>query len=235
MPPSLKGKTALITGSTSGLGHELALNLASQGAHIIAIGRTVSALEELDDHIKQKGSSTTLVPLDLTDPDTIDPLGPSLYQRFQSLDLFIAAAAYLGGLAPLTHTKTTEWQKVITTNLTANYALIKTLHPLLSRAQAATACFLTDNSKDTRGTAFWGPYGASKAALETMVQSYSAECNDTNIKTLTMSPGPMPTPLRRKAFPGEDQSTLQGLEYYAEKISSILTTGDFANGDQITL
>ncbi len=228
-------KTALITGSTSGLGRALALTMAEQGAHIIALGRTVGALEELDDDIKKAGGQTTLVPLDLTELETIDPLGPTLFQRFDKLDYFIAGAAYLGGLAPITHYKTAEWDKVITTNLIANFALIRTLHPLLERAENGTACFISDNSPDNRGTAYWGPYSASKAALETLVQSYAAECQTTSIKALTLIPGPMPTPLRRKAYPGEDTSHLAGPAAAAQKITELLRKNHYENGDQIKL
>ena len=235
MTKPFANKTALITGSTSGLGRALAVNMAEQGAHIIALGRTVGALEELDDQIKQSGGQATLVPLDLTELETIDPLGPTLFQRFEKLDYFISSAAYLGGLAPIPHYKTAEWDKVITTNLTANFSLIRTLHPLLERSENGTACFISDNSEDNRGTAYWGPYSASKAGLETLAQSYAAECKTTSIKALTIIPGPMPTPLRRKAYPGEDTSHLEGTTAIAKKITTLLGTNHYENGDQIKL
>ena len=235
MTQPLANKTALITGSTNGLGRALAMNMAKQGAHIIALGRTVGALEELDDDIKKTGGQTTLVPLDLQELENIDALGPSLFGRFEKLDYFIAGAGYLGGLAPLTHYKTAEWNKVITTNLTANFALIRTLHPLLARAEHSSAIFITDKAPDNRGTAYWGPYGASKAALETLVQSYAAECQETSVRTLTINPGPMPTALRRKAYPGEDTTPLQDTASYAQKITDLLTENAYNNGDLITL
>jgi len=232
---TFENKTVLITGATRGLGQQLALSLAKQGAHIIALGRTVGALEDLDDQIKSLGGQCTLTPLDLIDIETIDALGPTLFPRFNKLDFFIANAAYLGALSPVTHTNTQEWSKILTTNLTANFALIRTLAPLLRQAETATALFITDNNEDNRSAAYWGPYSASKAALESLVSSYAKEIHETNVKAITINPAPMGTALRRKAYPGEDQSTLTNTTTTAQHIIEKLLENNYANGDQLTV
>jgi len=235
VPETFKNKTVLITGATRGLGQQLALSLAKQGAHIIALGRTVGALEELDDQIKSLGGQSTLTPIDLTDIETIDALGPTLYPRFNTLDLFIANAAYLGTLSPITHTKTQEWNKILTTNLTANFALVRTLDPLLRQAKSATALFITDQNENNRSAAYWGPYSASKAALEALVSSYAKEIQETNVKAITINPSPMATALRRKAYPGENQSSLATTQSTAQIILEKLLENNYANGAQLTV
>lgn len=239
MSDPFNNKTALITGATRGLGQHLCLELAKKGANIIAIGRTVGALEDLDDKIKtiqsKKDATITLVPLDLCETETIDALGPTLFSKFDKLDILISNAAYLGGLAPISHFKTEEWNKLITTNLTANFALIRTLDPLLKRSANANAIFITDNQSDIRGTAYWGPYTATKAALEIMVNAYAAELRESNIKACLINPGPMATNLRRNAYPGEDQSTLATPASKAEKLINILSKNTHKNGETITL
>lgn len=235
MSKPLLDKTILITGAARGLGRALALSAASEGVHIIAMGRTIGALEELDDEIRAAGSSATLIPMDLMDSDAIDALGPTLFERFDKLDGFIANAAYLGGLAPLTHTKTAEWEKIIKTNLTANFALIRTLTPLLTRAEAGRALFITDHQDENFGKAYWGPYSASKAALEALVATYAGECASTTIKAALLNPAPMPTALRRKAYPGEEIEPLTPVNRVAKTIIEKLIEDEFTNGETLTI
>lgn len=217
MSQPLQDKVALVTGATHGLGSAISRELAKQGAHIIALGRTTGALEELDDQIRKVGSKATLLPMDLTETERLDNLGPTLFARFDHLDILIANAGYLGTLSPLPHISTEEWQKVITTNLTANWQLIRTLDPLLQKAQNPKAVFITD-ALANQPEAYWGPYSAAKAGLEALVKTYAAETETNNIDVNLYDPGPMATGLRRKAYPGEDQSGLQTAEQAAEKL-----------------
>ncbi|MEQ1576872.1 MAG: SDR family NAD(P)-dependent oxidoreductase, partial [Hyphomicrobium sp.] len=122
----LTGKIALVTGASRGLGRAVSLALAREGAHVIISGRTTGALEELDDEIAKIGGTATILALDLTKGDKLDQLGPSLYQRWQHLDIFVANAAVLGPLSPLSHVTADAWSSVIDTNLTANWRLIRT-------------------------------------------------------------------------------------------------------------
>jgi len=229
----LANKTALITGATRGLGYALSLELAKNGAHIIATGRTVGALEELDDEIKNIGSTATLVPLDLLEEETLDGIGPSLFSKFEKLDILISNAAYLGVLSPTSHFKNTEWNKVLGTNLSANWQLIRSLDPLLKQATSSTALFITDEEITENSPAYWGPYAASKAGLEALVKAYANECNETNTKVQLYSPCPMATNLRRKAFPGEDQSNLTQPEEVAKAITNHIIHNEAANGAHI--
>src|SRR5438132_3173032 len=125
MPPSLDGKIALVTGASRGIGHATALALAGAGAHVVAVARTVGALEELDDGIRSAGGSATLVPLDLRDSAGIDRLGTALDQRYHRLDVLIANAGVLGPLSPLSHVEPQAWDEVLAVNVTANWRLIR--------------------------------------------------------------------------------------------------------------
>ncbi len=200
------GRTALVTGASRGIGRALALALADAGAHVVAVARTKGALEELDDEIKALGSSATLVPLNLVHGDKLDQLGPSLYPRFQRLDMLVAAAGMLGPLSPLAHVKTEDWTRLMEVNLTANWRLIRTLDPLLRLAPAGRAVFVTCAAARTP-EAYWGPYAASKAGLEALVKSYAAEVANTSVRVNLLDPGVARTKLRQQAFPGELSST----------------------------
>ena len=203
MTKSLEGKTALITGASRGIGASAAKLLAKEGAHVILIARTIGGLEAVDDEIRSFGGKATLMPLDLFKLNDLDALGPTLYQHFPKLDIFVGNAAMLGTLAPLGHLKPDEWQKVMDLNVTANFRLIRTLDPLLKAAPNGRAVFVTSGiTQDVK--AYWGEYAVSKVALETLARVYASECANTNVKVNILDPGRVRTAMRAQAYPGED-------------------------------
>ncbi len=219
---NLTGKIALVTGASRGIGYATAIGLARQGAHIIALARTVGGLEELDDEIKQMGGQATLMPFDLYELDKIPQLGETISERFDTIDIFVGNAGILGKLMPLSSSSREIFHQVMTLNVMANYHLIRTLHPLLNKAERAQAIFLTAADKYL-GNAYWGLYGTSKAALNAMVSSYAAE--NKKMKIQTFFPGPVDTHLFASAFPGGIPENYQGLqtpEQAATKIIEIL-------------
>ena len=211
----LAGRTALITGASRGIGAAVATRFAAEGAHVVAVARTVGGLEELDDAIKAVGGSATLVPLDLRDLDKIDPLGPHLHQRFGKLDIFVANAALLGTLGPLSHHEPKLWEEVFKVNVTANWRLIRTLEPLLKLSDAGRAILVTSGAARS-ATPFWGSYSASKAALESLARGWASELAKTAVKVNLVDPGATRTAMRALAFPGEDPLTLPTPEAITE-------------------
>lgn len=228
------GRIALVTGATRGLGKAVALALAREGAHVIMIGRTVGALEEIDDEIRADGGSATLVKLDIRNGDTVDALGPSMFQRWERLDVLVGNAGVLGPMSPLNHVGADAWAEVLDTNVTANWRLIRTLDPLLRRAPAARALFVSSGAAH-RARAYWGPYAVSKAALEALVRTYACEIENTSVRANLVNPGPMRTAMRAKAYPGEDPATLPEPEAIAARMLELLLPDVSANGQLFDL
>jgi NAD(P)-dependent dehydrogenase (short-subunit alcohol dehydrogenase family) len=208
MSKPLTDKIALVTGAGRGIGRAAALSLAEAGAHIVAVARTEGGLVELDDEIRQvTGESATLVPLDIADGDALDQLGYALHQRFGRLDVLVHAAAILGPITPVSHIEPKHWERVWAVNVTASYRLIRTTEPLLRAAPAARAIFVSSR-KASEPKAFWGPYGATKAAMENLVRTWADELEQTTIRAAIVDPGPMRTRMRAEAMPGEDPMSL---------------------------
>ncbi len=181
---------------------------AREGAHLILVGRTTGALEELDDDIRGAGGNATLLTLDLKNHDKIDALGPTIYQRWQKLDILVGNAGILGPLSPLGHVTADAWNEVLQINLTANWRLIRTLDPLLRRSDAGRAIFVSSGAAVSR-PAYWGPYAVSKAGLEALVVTYAHEVENTPVRANLINPGPTRTRMRAKAFPGEQVSSVK--------------------------
>ncbi|HEY5216948.1 MAG TPA: SDR family NAD(P)-dependent oxidoreductase, partial [Pseudolabrys sp.] len=217
MSKPLSDRIALVTGASRGIGAALALQLAQAGAHVVAVARTVGGLEELDDKIKANGGTATLVPLDVKDSDGIARLALALNERYGRLDVLIGNAGIIGPLSPLDHIEPKDWDNLIAVNVTANWQLIRTMAPLLRKASAGRAVFLT-SAVAYKGRAYWGPYAASKAALDALVRSYAAENATTNVRANLFAPGPTRTRMYLGAFPGIDPETLPTPETVAAAI-----------------
>ncbi|WP_296417288.1 SDR family NAD(P)-dependent oxidoreductase [Pseudooctadecabacter sp.] len=195
-------KTALITGASRGLGAALAEALAPTH-HIIAVGRTTGALEDLDDRIKALGGEATLAPMDITVDAAMQQLCRSIFDRWGSLDLWVHAAIHAAPLTPASHVNPSDFSKSTDVNLTATSRLISYVAPLLGAV--GKAVFLDD---PRGGTAFFGSYGATKAAQIALARSWQAETVKTGPQVQILNPNPMSSATRARFFPGEDRSTL---------------------------
>jgi NAD(P)-dependent dehydrogenase (short-subunit alcohol dehydrogenase family) len=211
----LKDRIALMTGASRGIGRAVAEAFAREGAHVLLLARTRKSLEEVDDAIKAKGGTATLIPLNLAHGPKIDALGPALYERFGRLDVLVGNAAILGRLSPLPHVPSEHWDQVMNVNVTANWRLIRTLDPLLRRSDAGRVIFVTSGVART-GRAYWAPYSVSKAALECLAKTYANETSDSPIKVNIVDPAATSTRMRAEAYPGEDQTALRRPEDIAE-------------------
>ncbi|WP_048647737.1 SDR family NAD(P)-dependent oxidoreductase [Nitratireductor soli] len=205
--PNLQGRLALVTGASRGIGYFLAKELAAAGAHVIAVARTVGGLEELDDEIRAAGGDATLVPLDLTDMAGIDRIGAAIHERWGKLDVLVANAGILGVIAPLGHVEAKVFDKVMAINVTGTWRLIRTVDPLLRASDAGRAIVLSSGAAHS-ARAFWGPYAASKAAVEAMARSWADETKNMALRVNAVNPGATRTAMRALAMPGEDPATL---------------------------
>ena len=237
-PPSgggaLEERVILVTGASRGLGRAVALALAAEGAQLVLIARTVGALEELDDLQRALGRRpAVLVPQDLAEHEAIDRLGGALYQRFGRLDGLVAAAGTVSMLSPVAHQDPKGWDRTMALNLTANFRLIRSLEPLLRQSPAGRAVFVTDRTG--RDTAYWNPYAASKAALETLVLGWAGELRQTSVKANLVAPPPFQSKLRAFCFPGEDPARLPAPEDLAPAVLPLLRPDCARHGEIVAL
>ena len=204
----------LITGASRGLGASMALNFAKHH-HIVAVAKTTGGLEELDDRIQAIGGKSTLVPLDLTDPDAVAYLCRSIHDRWGGLLIWAHCAVHAAPLAPANFIDRRDWAKSVELNVTATSILISMISPLLG--QQGTALFFDDS---TTGQKFLGSYGSTKAAQIALVKSWQAETENTGPNIQILKPAPMPTSTRARFYPGEDRALLSSCDIEAERLIS---------------
>ena len=226
----LSGRLALVTGASRGIGAALARALADAGAHVILVARTASALEQVEEEIHASGGTATIAPLDLTEGESIGKLAGAVAQRWERLDILALNAAMLGSLTPVQDIDPKEYSRLLSLNLLANQALIAAFDPLLRKAQQADVIGIT-SSVGSEPRAFWGAYGSSKAALESLLGSYADETEYTGrIKVHIVDPGATRTRMRALAFPGEEPESVKPPEMVAsailERLGSDVPTGE---------
>lgn len=227
-------RLALVTGASRGIGAATARALAVAGAHVVITARTEGGLEELEAEIHAAGGSASIAPLDLADGDGIDRLAQAIGGRWGKLDVLFLNAAMLGDLMPLPHVPPAQFDKIMALNVGAPYRLIRAFDPLLRAASAGRVLAVTSSVASTP-RAYWGPYAASKAALESLVDTYGEEVrNVSSVRTAVIDPGSTRTRMRASAFPGEDPATLKTPEAVAERIVQMLID-DFETGARLVL
>jgi NAD(P)-dependent dehydrogenase (short-subunit alcohol dehydrogenase family) len=221
----LADQTALVTGASRGIGAATAEALARAGAHVILTARTAQDLEAVEERIHIAGGTATIAPLDLTDGDSVGRLATAVSSRWNKLDSLVLNAAMLGTLGPVPAIDPKEFAKLLTLNVGAQAALIAAFDPLL-RSAAPGKLIAVTSSVGASPRAYWGAYGASKAALETLVLSYAEEQRNLGkVKVAILDPGATRTKMRERAYPGEDPMGVKPPEMVADRIAALLAGG----------
>ena len=229
----MSGRVAFVTGASRGIGAATAIALARTGTHVVITGRTQGGLEETDDAIRQAGGAATLLPLDLADGDVLDTVGPSLLQRFGRLDALVHAAGALGKLTPAPHILPKDYVAAAAVNMEAAWRLIRTCGPLLLVGPAGRAVFVTD-ALVMRPRAYWGLYGATKAAMQHLALAWAEETRTTRCRVNLFDPGPVATRLRKEAMPGENPATLRQPEDVADALAAMCSPDETRHGAIVT-
>ncbi len=224
----LSGKTALVTGASKGIGAATAQALAAAGAHVVLTARDVKALEAVEDAIHDADGTATIAPVDLTETDGVPRLAAALAGRWDTLDIMVISAAYLPMLGPVTQIDPKQFGQAVTINLLATQALLASFDPLLKRAEAGRVIGLT-SSVGAEPRAYWGAYGATKAAFDNLLDVYAEEVgNISAVRVAILDPGATRTQMRAKAYPGEDPKSVKEPSVVADRIVELLI-GDYSN------
>jgi len=229
----LRDRLILVTGASRGIGKSVALAAAKAGAELIITGRTIGALEEVDDEIKALGGKATIVELDMKDYAAMPRLAAAIHGRWGRLDGYVANAAMLSALTPVPHIEEDVWNDNMAVNLTGQWHMIKALDPLLRTAPAGRAVIVSSGAASGI-RAFWGPYAATKAGLEALGRSWAGESEQTSLRINMIDPGGTATGMRASAFPGEKPETLPQPNDIAPAFLSLLDESCDRHGELLS-
>jgi len=196
-------RVALVTGASRGLGRVIAGVLATRGHDLVVGARDAVALESAADALSAAGSTVVAVEGDITDASVRQRLIDAA-RTLGGLDLLMNNASELGGIGPLLRFDVPRLGRIFPVNVGAPLALIQLAVPLL----AARRGLIVNITSDAATGAYpgWGPYGASKAALELITRTLAAELRDEGVSAVIVDPGDMRTRMHQEAFPLEDIS-----------------------------
>ena len=225
----LEGRIALVTGASRGIGAATAQALAAAGAHVVLTARNAKDLEAVEEAIHTAGGSATIAPMDLIENNSIARLANAVAERWGQLDILIINAAFLPSLAPVSQIEQKGLSQALTLNVLATQALLEAFDPLLKRSEQGRVIGMT-SSVGAEPRAYWGAYGASKAAFDNLLESYAQEVEKiSGTRVAIVDPGATRTVMRARAYPGEDPTTVKLPEVVAGRVVAMLTE-DFETG-----
>ena len=209
----LHNRHILITGAGSDPGRQVAIHCARHGARVLLLDQTQTDLNPVDDQIRAA---------DLLEPILIEfaPNSPTedftriaalIESAVNSLDGLAHCANVAAPLTPMSHNSLPNWTKIYQLSVVAPLLLTQQLLPCLKRAKTASVVF-TGIDTGRRPRAFWGPIGASYAALENAVQTWADELEASGIRFNTLDPGKVNTALRKSYYPAESARQLRTVD-----------------------
>lgn len=219
---SMSGQIALVTGASRGIGAATAKAMAAAGAHVILVARSAKELEKIEEEIFEAGGSATIAPVDLAEPDGIARLATAISGRWTALDVLVINAAAFPTLTPVWQIDAREFNQALTLNVLATQALLAGFDGMLRKSKDARVIGVT-SSVGATPRAYWGAYGASKAAFDTLLNCYAQEVRNTaSIRVAVVDPGATRTKMRAKAYPGENPDSVKPPETVADAIVMLL-------------
>lgn len=239
----LRDRVILITGAAGGLGAVAAKACAAEGATIVLLDKMIPGLEKVYDQIVAGGGpQPAIYPFDLNGAGQQDyyDLANVLEEKYGVIHGLLHSAAEFGFLTPISCLNPVTWSTVVNVNLNAPFLLTQVLLPLLQRAADASIVFTSDSSA-RRGRAYWSIYGISKIAVEGFANTLADELESGGVvRVNTLVPGPIASPLRKRAYPAEDMDklpapdTLRHLYCYLLGPASQGVTGRIFEGQSYT-
>jgi len=202
----LKGKTALITGGSKGIGKGIAEAYLKEGAEVIICGRSEESLKSAHEELSASGN-VSFISADISNKDDVKRLALEVEAKWGKLDILVNNASILGTKANIMDYPDNLWEKVIHINLNAQFFVTKALLPLLIKSDNSSIVNVS-STVGRIGKKGWGAYSASKFGVEALTQILADEMESSTVRVNSVNPGGTRTDMRAGAYPNEDPNTL---------------------------
>lgn len=189
----LSGKTAVVTGGGRGLGSAISTALAAEGAHVLVVDRNSEAADEIVSKIKACGGSASAETLDISDREGVKAFGERMLEQYGEIDVLVNNA----GIAPMVKLNDPNlmdlWDQTIDVNLSGQWSMTVALLPTLKH-EGASVIFVSSIAGFTASRSS-AAYGASKAAIRSLVQYFARTLGPTGGRANALAPGRMKSDL----------------------------------------
>ncbi|WP_241661500.1 SDR family NAD(P)-dependent oxidoreductase [Thermomonospora catenispora] len=194
----LDDKVAIVTGAGQGIGRGIALALASEGAAVAAVGRTLRTLEETCALARERGARAEPYRCDVADTAAVPALVEAVARRFGGVDVLVNNA-YSGAFGPLLSMSDEEFRQGFRTGPFAAFALMKACHPHMKARGGGCIVNLVTSAMVRWDSASYGAYAAAKQALRALTRTAACEWGPDGIRALAIAPHALSPGLRRWA------------------------------------
>lgn len=230
----LRGRGALVTGASRGLGAALARALARAGARVVLTARHLEPLEAVASEIRAARGEAHALRHDVGDKHDVYRVAGAAAELVGPLDIVVHNASALGPvpLRPLSEVDCEDLESVLAVNLVGPFRLTKAVvGAMVLRGRGTVLHISSDAASGAYPT--WGPYGASKAALDLLSRTWAAELEGTGVRVLSIDPGEMDTVMHADAVPDADPATLADPDCVAAAIARILRDSNVESGARL--
>ncbi len=208
MQSLLKGKAAIVTGSSRGIGRDIALAFAENGADVVIHGTREQP--DLRDHIRATGVRCECVAGDIGDYSTAERLTTACLDAFGRIDVLVNNAG-VNSRTPFADLSLEEWERVLRTNLTGAFCTCKCVVPHMLRQRSGCIINLSSSAGKTAHPNATLPYGVSKAGINSLTQKLAWDLAPFGIRVNAICPGPIETDMTRQWAPEYREEVLKSI------------------------
>ncbi|MGW7426136.1 SDR family NAD(P)-dependent oxidoreductase [Streptomyces sp. NPDC054813] len=208
-PFDMRGRTALVTGSTAGIGLAVVKGLHGLGARVVLSSNDEADIKKAIDALAADGIEVEGIVCDLDDPDSVRTLAERAHARFGRIDALIAHAGGHTHVGPLIDTSEEDVERTFRTSVFHNLVLIEGFLPLMA-AQGGGSVVVTSSIASLRASTRLAAYGAAKAALNSFVRNIAAEWGDRGVRANAVAPGTVRTRFSRALWSDPERERAAG-------------------------
>ena len=223
----LRGKAALVTGGSRGLGAALGEALARRGVRVVLVARSDAPLARVVAKIRAEGGEAHALAFDVGDKESAHRITGAAAALVGPIDVLVHNASTLGPLPLpfLLDTACEDLSAVLEANLVGPFRVDKIIGGSMALRKTGVIVHVSSDAA-VNGYPRWGSYGVSKAALDQLARVLGAELGEHGVRVFSVDPGEMDTKMHADAMPEADPTTLERPERIAEKLIGMIEHAD---------
>jgi NAD(P)-dependent dehydrogenase (short-subunit alcohol dehydrogenase family) len=203
----LRGKVALVTGGSRGIGRAIAAAYVQRGASVFICGRNANDVGAMLREIQRTDGVIDGIAGDVGRAQDVESIVGKTRERFGTIDVLVNNASILGPREPIANYPLSAWEEVLRINLTGIFLMTRAVLPMMLERKSGSIINVT-SGVGRQGKARWGAYAASKGGLEAFTQVLADEVSQSGIRVNSVNPAATRTQMRAHAYPAEDPTIL---------------------------